>query len=679
MSKYLLEIGTEELPYSFIASAIEQLKNNIETALNSKKVTFDKITTNATPRRLVAIIEGISEHQPDSVTEIKGPPAKIAFDANGGFTNAALGFAKKLGIEASSLYKSTQDGVEYAFAKVEEKGKDVKELLGEILPECVLKMQGSHFMRWAGLDVKFQRPIRWIVSIMDNIHVPVEIAEIKSSKMSRAHRFNEQLEVEISDIDSYYDILRQAHVIVDIEERKAKVVKEAEALAAKIGANVKIEPELLEEVTNITEWPIAVLGEFAKEYLDIPAPVTVTVMATHQRYFPIYDNNGKLKNGFITMSNFIGDNFDNIKQGNERVIKARLDDAIFFYKEDLKKTLESRVENLKGTTFQKGLGTLFDKVQRIREISAKIADNLGVSAENKVLVDRTALLCKSDLQTNLVFEFTELQGVIGGYYAVNDNEKELVVKGIEEHYYPIVADGELSDTITGQIVGIADKIDTIAGVFSIGKIPTGSVDPLGLRRASVGVIQTIFNKKLNIDLHEIIEFSVSKFDVENRPVLVSKIEEFIIQRLKGILEEYRYDVIDAALSSSNPLKDLNDFKSRLVVTSELVKNADYNKFHESANRIIRLIKDNNGTEVSVNLFIHKTENELYEKVSALKNVSEYSELVQELIEITPFIEAFFDNVLVMDKDEAVKRNRLNLLTQLKEAFFKIADFSKIVA
>ena len=680
--KYLLEIGTEELPYKFISSALNQLKESLSKILEENKIEFKDIITYGTPRRLCVIIDGISESQPDQTLEIKGPPANIAFDATGKLTQAALGFAKKQGFSPDILGKKEIAGVEYLYASIKQEGKQTEEVLKNIIPEMILKIQGNRFMRWADLDIKFSRPIRWLVSILDNNEIKIQIGNAESSQYSRGHRFSNNKQVKIESPDTYLENLYNAQVIADSERRKEEIVSLINKAASSKGGVAEIPAELLEEVTNLVEWPTPVIGSFGEKYLEITEDVIVCVLAHHQRYFPIYDKDGKLLNYFITIANHDESNIDNIRKGNEKVVKPRLDDAIFFYKEDTKKSLDSRVEDLKGVTFQKGLGNLYDKTDRIKRVSGVIACDLELDDETAKKAIRTAELCKADLVTNMVRDFTELQGIIGGDYAKLNGEDELISLGVREHYMPISADGGLASSITGQVVGIADKIDTICGVFALGKAPTGSADPLGLRRAAIGIINTIIDKKLNINLSTLIEKTVyvQPLEIENKVKLSTEIKEFITHRLKNLLtEEYRHDVVDAVLSAKDSLADLSDVEARINIISELVKKDSYKFFHESANRIIRIIKNQQfENAVKSELFVEDSEKELWDCVSKIDDCLDYSQLIEKLETSIPKIEKFFDKVLVMDKDEQIKNNRLNLLGNLSNKFLKLADFSKIV-
>lgn len=663
MSKYLLEIGVEELPYKFIPSAIKQLKDSFGKFLNENNIGFENINVMATPRRLAIILDGLADAQPDSEKVFKGPIKKIAYDENGNLSRAGEGFAKKNNINPKDLYVEG----DYVYAKVFNKGKSTKELLPEKIPNLILKLQGSHFMRWSTHDEKFSRPIRWIVSIYNNEELPVQILDIKSSRFSRGHRSYTE-PVEIKNIDDYKDELRKAYVIVDQNERQAKIVELAKQESEKIGATTRISADLLEEVTYICEWPVAVVCNFDEEFLTIPDEVTITVMESHQRYFALFKD-GKLTNKFITIANYIGDDFSNIRAGNLRVIKARLDDAVFFVKNDTKKPLEDYVENLKGMTFQKGMGSVYDKTQRIIKLSKQIAESLNIEKLETII--RTAYLCKADLATNLVFEFTELQGYIGSDYAKLNGEAEGVVEGIKEHYFPLNADSELAKSKEGQIVGIADKLDTICAVFASGKKPTGSSDPLGVRRAALGIIKTIIENNLNINISELINSTIELLPVQAD--CQKDVEEFFIQRLVIFLgETYKKEVLESGLVK-NPLEDLSDYIARINV----IANLDSPMTIENANRIIRILKDSSFDKVNEDLFVDDAEKRLYECVKEITFTTDYDNYIKQLIGLNAQIDNFFDKVLVMDKDENIKNNRIALLTILKKNYEKLADFSAL--
>ena len=662
MSKYLLEVGVEELPYKFIPMAISQLKTGFETFLNNNNVKFDNVKVMATPRRLAVIVSGLADSQPDVEKVVKGPIAKVAFDENKNLTKAGEGFAKKNGVSADELYVEN----DYLYAKISIKGKNTKDLLQENVPQIFAKLQGPHFMRWANNDVKFSRPIRWVLSILDGEEVKIRIIDKDSSNITNGHRFSTQ-NIVINNPDEYVQKLRDAKVIVDQDERKARIIELTKVEADKLNAVTKISDDLLEEVTFICEYPVAVTCNFDEAFLTIPQEVAVTVMETHQRYFALYTKEGKLINKFVTITNYIGNEFENIKAGNLRVIKARLDDAVFFFNEDTKKPLEAYVENLKGMTFQKGMGSVYDKTQRIVKLSEKIATELGV---NKPSIKRTAELCKADLATNLVFEFTELQGFIGADYARVSGEEVGVQEGIKEHYFPLNADSETAKSIEGQVVGIADKMDTICAVFAAGKKPTGSSDPLGVRRAALGIIKTVLEHDLKLDLSMLIDETLALLPVQAD--VKADVEEFFVQRLIIFLNnDYSKSTLEAC-SSINPCKDLCDYVERVKAVAGGVDE----KLLENANRVLRILKEEAGN-VDEALFTLDAEKDLYKAVQEINFTNDYKAYLSDLTKINPVVTKFFDDVLVMDKDEKVKNNRLALLNTLKNKYIMLTDFSKL--
>lgn len=686
MSKYLLEIGTEELPYRFIPSAIKQLENLFGEFLSENKVGYSDINVYATPRRLAVIIDGLEKSSPDEVKIVKGPVKRVAYDESGNLSKAGLGFANKNGVSPEDLY--IED--DYLHAKILIKGKSIIELLQQNVPALVLKLQGSHFMRWADNDQKFSRPIRWIVSILDKDEVKIKIIDKESSNISRGHRFAQQ-SVIIGHPDDYVELMRNCCVIVDQNERRQRIIEKAKEEAEKFGAEPYYTDDLLDEVTFITEYPVPAVCDFSEEYLKLPEELVVTVMAVHQRYFALYKD-GKLINKFITMTNYLGDEFENIKAGNVRVIKARLDDAVFFFNEDTKKPLESYVEDLKGITFQKGMGSMYDKAQRLVSLSRTICNQLGIVDSRTI--ERTALLCKADLTTNLVFEFTELQGYIGADYARVSGELDAVCEGIKEHYFPLNAESDTAKTIEGQVVGIADKIDTIAAVFAEGKKPTGSSDPLGVRRAALGIIRTVLANNLNINLTKLVDETLLNLPVQfEGGSIVDKlkkaaddcvgrvsgkvseeINDFIIQRLIIYLsDKYSKNVLEACAVNKNPLENLADYIERVKVISTL----NCPPMLESANRVARLLKEPVFAQVNKNLFNLPAENMLLEQINTVCAKDNYAEYLKQLEEINPSVEKFFNDVLVMDKDEKIKQNRLALLALLKQKYDYICDFCKL--
>ena len=662
MSKYLLEIGTEELPYRFIPSAIEQLKKSFETLLTNNQIDYSNIKVYATPRRLAVILDGLSKEGKDDIKIVKGPIKHVAFDEAGNLTKAGEGFCKKNNLDAKDLY--IEDN--YVQAKIIVKGKSAIEVLQTNIPSLILKLQGSHFMRWSGNDEKFSRPIRWIVSILDNEEIKIKIIDKESSNISRGHRFAPEKSFKISHPDEYLTLMKKHYVIADQDERRALIIKLAQEEAEKLGATAHYTDDLLDEVTFITEYPVPAVCDFDPKYLEIPEEVTVTVMAVHQRYFALYKN-GKLINKFITMTNYLGDEFANIAAGNVRVIKARLDDAVFFFNEDTAKPLAEYVQDLKGITFQKGMGSMFDKAQRMVTLSKHLMTELG---ETSTTIERAALLAKADLTTKLVFEFTELQGFIGADYARVSGEPAQVCEGIKEHYFPLNAESETAKSIEGQIAGIADKIDNICAVFVDGKKPTGSSDPLGVRRAALGIIRTILEHNLTININNLIEKSLELLPIKRD--CAEEIKEFFIQRLVIFLNDtYKKTTLEAC--ATNALNDLNDYIQRVKVVSTL----NNPELLESANRVLRITKDSTSTNVNINLLKEDAEKNLYAQLATISESNDYEKFLNSLIAINPFVVKFFEDVLVMDKDEAIKTNRLALLTILKTKYNHLTDFAKL--
>lgn len=685
MRNYLLEIGTENLPVEFQSSAELQLSELLASRLKEERLDFKVIKTFSTPRRLALIINDLAHQQTDDVKVIKGPPANVGFK-DGSPTPAVEGFARKFNLNVDQLKIEKYDNTEYIIANVEEKGRDSKEILQQIIPEIILNLKGSYFMRWEDLDVRFSRPIRWITSVIESESLPVNVANVTSTPNSYGHRFLSPGIVELTSPEEYQDKLREAFVIVDPDERRSTILKQLEAIASGVGGIIIPNEKLLDIVNNLVEWPVASLGEFDRSYLNIPHEVITTVMAVHQKYFPIYDIERKtLLNYFICVNNRNGSNVDNIIKGNQRVLKARLEDATFYYNEDNKTTLAAKVELLKGITFQKGLGTMHQKMERIKALSAEISHQLNISESQKENVLRTAELCKADLITTMVREFTDLEGIIGRVYALNSGEHPEVAWGISEHYLPRSADDCLPDSLPGKIVAIADKIDTIVSVFSIGKSPTGSADPLGLRRAALGLILISLKRNLNVNISALIQKAYELLgDIKRNEAdkVIPQVRDFMIQRLRIYLNEhnYRYDAVEAVLNTKDPLANLLDLTSRLTLINSLVKEPDYSSFHESANRLPRILK---GAEYQYNLdtslFAHNSEIELNNALDLIQpeNLT-YNEMIIKLKELTPTIEKFFDDVLVMDKDDKIRNNRLSLVFKADQKYKTLADFSKIV-
>ena len=680
---FLLEVLVQELPYKFIPSAIEQLKSSFKNLFKDNALNYGDIKVYATPRRLAVLVSDLAVEQETVEKDIKGPILNIAKNEQG-YTPAALGFAKKNNVETSQLFEKDN----YIWAHILVEGKKAADILAENIENIILKLQGSHFMRWADNKEKFSRPIEGVVAILGNEVVNLKIIDKVSSNKTQGHRYSKNRELIIDEPKNYVEILKTGNVYVNQDERKELIINSATKCASDNNLEIHFDKmqDLLEEITFITEYPVPVLCNFDKKYLAIPSIVTTTVMTTHQRYFPLWDKEGKLSNYFITMANYVGQEFGNIKAGNQRVVAARLEDGIFFYEEDTKTKLIDKLENLKGMTFQKGLGTLFDKTQRMIKLSDYISDSLNI--QNKKDILRCATLAKCDLSTKLVFEFTELQGFIGQNYASLDGEEKSVSLGICEHYFPLSANSDLPSEVTGQIVSIADKIDTICALFistqgeNKKKRPTGSNDPLGARRAAIGIIRTIIEKNLKINLEKLIKFSLSmlseEFKIELENTIEDELKDFFIQRLLFMYEkEFSSNVVNS-ISNFAPLEDLSIFIKRAKILQKYQTDSDFEKIKENATRVLRILKDSKISDIDKALFNTQEESALYSAINAhSEKTDDLDKYIKSLSSLINPISNFFDKVLVMDKDEKIKNNRLALLNKLSEKFKVICDFEKL--
>lgn len=684
MKNFLFEILVQEMPYKFIPQGIEQLKNALIKLFEENELNFGGIKTYATPRRFAVLVEGLDESQKDIIKDVRGPILNVAKNDTG-YTPAAVGFAKKNGVSESDLFE--KEG--YIWAKVEKKGKKTADVLNENLESIVLKMQGPHFMRWADYEQKFTRPVDNVLAVFGNETLNFKIVDKTCSNKTKGHRFSSVKEVEIKDPLKYKELLKAANVIADVEERKEKIVASSTELAEKNGLRVDFTglDDLLDEVVYITEYPVPVLCEFKQKYLEIPDIVTTTVMSKHQRYFPLYDKaTGKLSNKFITMANFVGTDeasFDNIKAGNQRVISARLEDGIFFYNEDTKTPLEAKIDDLKGMTFQRDLGTLFDKTARIEKLSEFLCEETGCG--NKADVLRAAKLCKADLSTSLVFEFTELQGFIGENYALKSGEKVNVAKAVKEHYFPLNANSDIPSSLEGSIVSIADKIDTVTAIFvstqeNKKKRPTGSNDPLGVRRAVIGVLRILTENNLKLDIEKTVDYSIKLiqdgFNFAIAGDLKKDILDFMTDRLFVMYEKEFDPEILEALRTKSPLKNLNLFVQKAEELKSDREKAEFKNFVEQIKRVSRITSDADNALFEriikeANLSCDE-EKKLFAAVDALDKTP----ALQSLYGLTPLIEAFFEAVLVNDEDEDKKNDRLAILINLRKKADAFADFTK---
>lgn len=713
MPAFLLELGTEELPATFVTEAIIQWQRLIPAALAENSLTTESINVYGTPRRLAVLIEGLPVQQPDREEEIKGPPASTAFK-DGQPTKAAEGFAKKQGVELEALEIRPTDKGDFVFVLKQIPGRRTAEILAEFVPQWINKLEGKRLMRWGDGELKFPRPVRWLVALFDDQVLPITLVNgsetVTSDRISQTHRVLHPEPVSITQANTYVETLRSAFIEVDQDARKRYIREQVEIAAQKQGGVADITEDLLEEVTHLVEWPTAVVGKFDEEFLILPPEVITSIIVKNQRYFPLLKtaDSPELLPYFITISNGDPAKSDLIATGNGRVVRARLADGQFFYKADLAKPLENYISQLETVTFQEDLGTMRAKVDRIIEVAKLIANQLPLSAEERNQIERAALLCKADLVTQMVYEFPELQGIMGQKYALASQEAVPVATAIFEHYLPRGAGDQLPQTLAGQVVGLADKLDTLVSIFGLGMLPTGSSDPFALRRAANAIVNITWAAKLPLNLHQLLGQIVAKFTEirpQTSPDLLSQLSDFFLQRIRTLLEEEKgidYDLVNAVLGENDPeyteraLKDLLDALERALFLQEIRQNGILDQIYETVNRSTRLagqgdldkIELDPQTKVKPNLFQKASEQAFYDavvqlvpKTQAAKQTRNYQQLVNSLAEIAPTVSTFFDgpeSVLVMDADLDIRQNRLNLLGLLRNHARVLGDFGAIV-
>lgn len=682
MAKDLLfEIGTEEIPAHVMPGTLAQLKEHAEKAFKENRIAFDAIRTLGTPRRTALLVKGLAEKQEDVTSENRGPSVKIAFDADGKPTKAAQGFARGQHVAPEDLV--VKDG--YVYAEVHEEGQLTAKLLETLLPELVCGLSFPNNMRWGDLDFKFIRPIRWFVALYDKDVIPFELANVKSGRTSRGHRFLSQGDFTIDSAADYEAACEENFIIVDQDKRKAMIREQIEEVAKANGGQAEITEDLLEEVLYLVEYPTALCGKFEEKYLQLPPEAVITPMRDHQRYFPVKDAAGKLLPLFITVRNGGREYLETVQHGNERVLRARLADAQFFFDEDRKKSLEEHRDKLKTVVFQQGLGTMYEKTERLAALADFIADELHADEKAHKHAHRAALLSKADLVTGMVTEFTELQGIMGREYARLDGECEKVAIAIDEHYKPRFAGDSQPATTAGRIVSTADKIDTIVGTFSLGKIPTGSQDPFALRRQALGLVNMMIEAKYHLSLSALVNKSMDLYGITDeaaREKMQQDVADFMRLRLKNVLESVRYDVLDAVLGD---VDDLYAVAQRAAAVEAFVAGKDAEKNIQAFVRVGNLAKKAGQAAVDVALFQNDEERALYaayekaDKAAAEKlQAEDYAGALEAFTQLSQPIDAFFDGVMVMDKDENIRDNRLGLLKSIDTLVKRVADFSKIV-
>ncbi len=685
MSKELfLEIGCEEIPAGFIPRAMAEMENIISRELTNARLSFGEVKTLGTPRRLALVVKGLPAVQPDAEITATGPSVKAAYDAAGQPTKAAEGFARGQGVDVSKLQIVTTDKGEYIAVTKQETGRPTHLILAEILPKLVTEIPFKKSMRWGDLDVRFARPIHWMVALFDGSVVPFSFGNIASGAVSRGHRFMANSTFPVRDFAHYLDECERHFVIPDPQKRKEIIRRETHRVAEAAGGRLLPDEGLLEEVTYLAEYPSAVSGTFSPEFLKVPREVLITSMRSHQRYFSIVDPDGKLLPGFITINNTLTEDPSVVVKGNERVLRARLSDARFFFEEDQKVSLETRVESLKSVVYQQKLGTSYEKMERFRALSKSLADFLNPALTGKV--EQAAYLCKADLVSGMVGEFPEVQGIMGREYALLEGIEPAVANAIAEHYLPTQAGGELPASDIGAIVSICDKLDTICGCFGVGLIPTGSADPYALRRSAIGIINIVLDKGYRVSLSKGIDKALQLLGPKlTRPVddVKADVLEFFRGRFTNIMgDQCQTDVVEAAVSVD--FIDLVEAAARIRALAEFTTHPDFEALAVAFKRIGNIIKDGTDAPVDPALFQDGAESALYESFQSVKNSVEQNiadgawlDALTEIATLRGPVDTFFDKVMVMADDVKVRSNRLALLTAMARMFGKMADFSRI--
>ncbi len=715
MATFLLEVGTEELPASFVTSALEQWRSQIPQSLNDHLLPPTAVSVFGTPRRLAVLIQGLPQQQPDQEEDVKGPPVQAAFK-DGQPTKAAEGFARKQNVDLAALEVRATDKGEFVFVRQKIAGRSTAELLPELVPSWILSLEGKRFMRWGNGDLRFSRPVRWLVALLDDQILPLELVSgsetIKSDRQSQGHRVLHPEPVVIPQAAEYCQVLEQAFVVVSPEARQTLIESQIQAQAQQVQGTAQVPPDLLAEVVNLVEWPSAVIGKFDTDFLELPPEVITTVMVTHQRYFPVLAAAGAtaLLPYFIAISNGDPEKAEIIARGNERVIRARLSDAKFFYRADLSQPLAQYLPKLEAVTFQEALGSMHKKVERIGAIANFIIHQLQIPEPESLWIQRAALLCKADLVTQMVGEFPELQGVMGQNYALASGEPEPVATAIAEHYLPKGAYDELPHALTAQVVALADRLDTLVCIFGLGLLPTGSSDPFALRRAANAMINIIWDQNLALNLDQLLQAIATSFSQDypkSQPLetLQAQLSDFFGQRLRTLLQEERgidYDLVNAVLGEADPeyrdraLQDLLDVRDRALFLQEIRRDGTLEQIYETVNRATRLARQGEldtqtldpKTVIQQKVLKQPSEKAFYKALVALlpqtqaaREQRDYRQLVTALAEIAPTVSRFFDgpeSVLVMDENPKIRSNRINLLGLLRNHARVLADFGPIV-
>ena len=697
MDNLLLEIGAEEIPAGYIRPALKALSSSLLQKLSDARIEHGNARVYGTPRRLAVNVENVARKQKSIKSEVIGPPAKVGFDENGMPTMAARKFAEKVGVPVSKLtVKETPRG-SYLAAEKMERGLATQTLLKEILPEVILSIPFPKKMRWADLDIEFARPIHSILALLGRSIISFYLGNIKSGRYTYGHSFMAPGKIKLDVADDYLEKLRSSWVLADIEERKKMLERGITGIAQKLGGRILPDNELLDIVNNLVEYPVPVAGKFDETFLEVPDEVLINAMREHQKYFAVVDTDNKLMPSFIAVNNTVARDLSLAAKGHERVLRARLADARFFYQGDLEVTDDERVEKLKGVLFQAKLGTMYEKIERVAKSGEYLASLVDYrpapdtrDPDLKTQVSRAARLSKADLISQVVGEFPKLQGVMGRIYAIVSGEPPMVAAAIEEHYRPVYSGAPLPKTPVGAILSISDKIDSICGCFSVGLIPTGASDPYALRRQGIGIIQILRDKGFSFSLRELIQNSVAQFGEKSDPEnidLIEKVYRFLQNRIAHLLAEdgFSKDTVAAVLSVS--CNNIPETWSRVGALEKLKAKPDFEPLAVAFKRVVNIIKkadDFQAADVDQKLFQHASESALLAAYAAVKKKVEdnlgkdlFDQALVEIASLRDAVDAFFEGVMVMTDDMAVRRNRLALLGLIASLFGGFADFSKL--
>ncbi len=680
----LIELGTEELPPKALKGLAQAFKNGVARGLDDADLSYENIKSYATPRRLALLISQLSTTSPDKSVARRGPALQAAFDEEGCPTKAALGFARSCNVEVEQLNKLETDKGAWLAYTIEEKGQQSADLIPAIFQTALDKLPIPKRMHWGDLDAMFVRPVHWAILLLGDTVIHTNILSVSTSNATRGHRFHNPQRLTVSAPSEYENLLQeQGMVIANFDKRQNLIRQQINDAALKTGGHAVIDPDLLDEVTSMVEWPQVIVGEFEQHFLDVPSEALISAMKKHQKYFHIVDSNEQLMPYFITISNINSSDPEQIKKGNERVIRPRLSDANFFWSQDKKTPLENKLERLKDVVFQNKLGTVYDKTQRVTELATIIAEELDTDVS---LAKRAAQLAKCDLMSEMVNEFPDLQGIMGRYYASNDGEDEAVALALDEQYMPRFSGDQVPASTTGQTLSIAERIDTLMGIFALGQIPSGDKDPFALRRAALGLLRTIIENRLTLDIPKILQKSATLFPLKlDAAEACEPVYKFMLDRLKGYFadQDISIDVFDSviALSPTQPY----DFACRIEAVNQFKQLEAAESLAAANKRIANILKKLDGkmpTQINSDLFVEDAEKQLAEqlrlvttRVEPLLAQAQYTQVLSELAELRDVVDAFFDDVMVMSDDEALKNNRIALLGQLHGQFIQVADLS----